>query len=161
MGFSGPLRLEFVDGQRWTLVQTDMPFQWSGALVPEGVAPPDGLITDFGTIPNLLASWFPGAGWGRHGQWGPATVIHDWLYLCQRLPDGTPLKRSLADRILWRAMRDKRVGLGRSVIIWTCVRLFGWIWWAWFRHEGHKDPLNAVMRRGDFFKGFWYGLTRR
>jgi len=158
--FSGRLRLDFVDGQRWSLVGTDPPFQWNGSASPSPVIPPEGLITDFGTIPHLLASWFPGAGWGRHGQWGPATVIHDWLYLAQKQADGTPLERAQADRILWQAMRDSKVGIGRRCIIWLCVRLFGWIWWAWFRHEGHKAPLNAVMRRRDFFKGAWYALTR-
>lgn len=161
MGFSGRLRLDFIDGQRWSVVQTDTPFQWEGRPFATAVAPPEGMVTDFGTIPHLLASWFPGAGWGRHGQWGPATVIHDWLYLHQKTPEGAPLKRSQADSVLWRAMRDRKVGYGRCLIIWSCVRLFGWIWWAWFRHHGPVEPLNAVMPRRAFLKGVWYGLARR
>lgn len=159
--FSERLRLDFLDGQRWILVQDDIPFQWSGRAIPGIVEPPHRMITDFGTIPHLVASWFPGQGWGRHGQWGPATVLHDWLYLSQRLPDGSPLKRSQADRVLWEGMVDRRVGFMRRLLIWGSVRLFGWIWWAWFRHVGPKDPLNAVMPGRAFFLGLWYGLTRR
>lgn len=161
MGFSGRLRLDFVDGQRWTLVRVDPPFSWTGAPFEEPVVPPGGMVTDFGTIPHLLASWFPGAGWGRHGQWGPATVVHDWLYLAQKTPAGAPLRRSVADAVLWRAMRDGKVGLGRCLIIWSCVRLFGWIWWAWFRNRGNSDPLDAVMPRRAFPKALWWGLTGR
>lgn len=159
--FTGRLRVDFLDGERWILVQTGIPFQWTGRAIAGVIEPPDRMITDFGSIPHIIASWFPGQGWGRRGQWGPATVLHDWLYLHQRLPDGSPLKRSQADHVLWEAMGDKRVGFGRRLLICFFVRLLGWIWWAWFKHEGPKDPLNAVMPTKGFFLGFWYALTRR
>jgi len=157
--FSGTLRIDFVDGIRWRLVRTDPAFQWTGNVFTGTVEPPEGMVTDFGSIPHILAAWLPAAGMGHRGQWGPATVIHDCLYLIQKRPDGTPLPRLEADRVLEEAMRDHGVGRFRIRLIWSAVRIFGWIWWAWFRRTGPSAPLNAVFPTRKIPIAIWYAIV--
>jgi hypothetical protein len=157
--FSGNLRIDFMDGIRWALVRTAPAFQWTGSVFPGVVEPPDRMVTDFGSIPHILAVWLPAAGMGHRGQWGPATVLHDWLYLCQKRPDGSALTRREADAVLKEAMRDHGVGPFRTWLIWFAVRLFGWMWWAWFRKTGPSDPLNAVFPAWKFPLAIWYAIT--
>lgn len=153
-----PLRVEYRDGRVWKLIQeASTPFRWSS---PAGIEidPPDGLLTDFATIPRVFATFLSHAGEGRRGSYGPASVLHDWLYLCQRHGDGTPLSRIAADSVLRDAMRARGVGRKRAWMIWASVRLFGWIWWAWFRHRGGSDPLNAVMPTRKILRAAWWGV---
>lgn len=158
--YEGRLLVEYLDGRRWVhRVDAADPFRWTGSIGT--VTPPDGMITDFASIPHLLAAILPETGFGRRGRWGPAGVLHDWLYLSQTRPDGTPLTRKEADDVFQQAMRDKGVGRVFRGVIWGSVRLAGWIWWAWFRHRRSVDPLNAVMPSWRIFQAFWWAVTGR
>lgn len=158
--FSGKLLVEYHDGRSWGhRVDPAAPFQWTGSLGT--VAPPEGLRTDFATIPHLFAVFLPGPGWGRKARWGPAAVLHDWLYLCQTRPDATRLTRKEADAIFREAMKDLGVSRGYRWIIWLGVRSFGWIWWAWFRRRRSVEPLNAVMPSWRIFQALWWALIDR
>lgn len=142
--YEGRLLVEYIDGRRWVhRVDPSSPFGWTGAIGT--VSPPDGMITDFATIPHAFAAILPETGLGRRGRWGPAGVLHDWLYLSQTKPDGTQLGRKEADAVLREAMRDRGVARFYRAVIWSAVRVFGWVWWAWFRRRRLVDPLNAVM----------------
>lgn len=158
--FSGKLLVEYNDGRSWShRVDAAAPFRWTGNLGI--VAPPEGLRTDFATIPHLFAVFLPGPGWGRKARWGPAAVLHDWLYLCQTRPDSTPLTRKEADAVFREAMKDLGVSRGYRGIIWAGVRCFGWVWWAWFRRRRAVEPLNAVMPSWRIFQASWWALVDR
>ncbi|MCB9497734.1 MAG: DUF1353 domain-containing protein [Fibrobacteria bacterium] len=158
--FSGRLTVEYLDGRKWVhRIDPDAPFSWQGDIGT--VRPPEGMITDFATIPHIFAVVLPETGIGRRGRWGPAAVIHDALYLCQTRPDSKPLRRKEADAVLREAMRDKGVARLYRALIWGSVRVFGWIWWAWFRRMGAVRPLDAVMPNTRIPLAILWGLQDR
>ena len=67
---------------------------------------------------------------------GPAAVIHDFLYSVEHRgfvpnPDKpnrtTKLTRKVADKVFLRAMKDCNVGFFRRRLIYSAVRVFGWV----------------------------------
>jgi len=79
---------------------------------------PKGFLTDFGSIPR--AFWMVLPPWGRYGK---ACVVHDWLYSAK------VCSRGEADRVFLEAMKELGVSHRTRTIIYSAVRMFGWIGW--------------------------------
>jgi len=102
--------VEFEDGRNWIL---------TGTLVyethdHERIAVPVGFETDFASIPRALWALFPPA-----GPWGPAAVLHDFLYRTGLVP------RAEADRLFREAMEDLQVPAWIRWSMWTALRAAG------------------------------------
>jgi hypothetical protein len=130
------------DGKTWVILREfgyDVGEEGSGDHIAVAI----GFQTDFATIPRVF--WVVLPRWGRYGN---ASVIHDWLYWTQTRP------RKEADDIFLEGMSVLEVGALSKYLIYTSVRLFGFI--AWYRNEAdravgfdrvRKDvPVRATAR---------------
>lgn len=105
------LEVEFVNGKNWLLVKD---FQYQDPKEGLTIVVPAGFLTDFASIPRGLWNIFPPT-----GSWGPAAVIHDFLYRT------APLPRDVADRIFLHGMEELGVSWINRRIIYRGVRIFG------------------------------------
>jgi len=125
--FTTPLVVEFNEGDRpFRVVE---PFEYHVGEKDSGVAVvvPVGFTTDFASIPRLV--WPILSPTGRYGK---AAVIHDYLYVHQKVA-GQPITRKRADQIFLEAMGVLGVSwLTRHVIYWA-VRIGGAA--AWKRNQ--------------------------
>lgn len=111
----------FLDGTNWFLSQ-DLLYE-----VPQHgpmIEVPAGFHTDFASIPRPFWSVLP-----RWGQYGPAAVVHDYLYWDQRCT------REEADAVMLLAMTESNVGPFHRTIIHRAVRLGGAFAWRNNRRE--------------------------
>ena len=110
------------DGKNWRLVQ-DVAFRSDliGLIVVAA-----GFITDFASTPaaiwNIIPPW---------GVYGPAAVVHDWLYWTQ------PCTRTAADYVLREAMIDLQVREDLIQTIYDGVRVGG-------QHSWDRDAVNRA-----------------
>lgn len=111
MPFRTDLEVEFVDGENWVLTQ---PLDYMDDKLKKGVVVPAGFITDFASIPRGLWNLFP-----RTGPWGPAAVVHDFMYRYAIFDKAT------ADLIFLHAMEDLKIGWFTRRLIYRAVRIFG------------------------------------
>lgn len=111
MSFLTPLKLEYLDGRNFKLID-----QFTYTSKDYGtVTVPDGFITDFASIPEIFWNILPPT-----GKYGKAAVIHDWLY---RNP--YTQSRKLADQIFEDAMKDLGVNWLVRRTMYYVVRVFG------------------------------------
>jgi len=133
--FYGQLFTEYVDGNMWRLRQMD---GCRFGIAVEGIGtiePPDGFFFDFASVPPP-ASWiFPKPGDGPHGAYGPAAVIHDWLY---SFPG--KITREQADRIFLLGMEIKNVAAPMRSLFYMAVRIGG------KKYFGNPDKLNKMRK---------------
>jgi len=139
--FMTPLRVEFIDGRSWRVLQE---FDYQVVFGDEGttIRVPAGFITDFASIPRALWSFMIPT-----GKYGKAAVVHDYLYVvggrvpCPRAmgpkDNGFQLSCALngygcqiftkeqADRIFRDAMEVLGVGNPERWLMWQAVRKFG------------------------------------
>jgi hypothetical protein len=119
---SDPLRVEYLDGHEWKLLEDFCYFDEEGAPgETDGtfIDVPAGFVTDFASIPRVLWNILPPT-----GPYGKAAVIHDYLYWTGKA-EGRPIPKSYADGVFYRAMRELGVGFLRARSMWLAVRLFG------------------------------------
>lgn len=121
------------DGASWYLLED---FSYESDLVG-WVRVPALFITDFASIPrefwNMLPPW---------GPYGPAAIIHDWLYVTR------PYPRATADLVLREAMAASGVDHPTLELIYKAVELFGQRAWdadAAARAAGDKRQYNPVL----------------
>lgn len=110
--FTDPLVVEYLDGEKWAVRET---FAYQHALGLFLV--PAGFVTDFATVPRFFWRIIPPT-----GQYGKATVIHDYLYL-------TPtyhVTRAQADQVFLDAMADLGVPEFQRRMMYGLVRAFGY-----------------------------------
>jgi Protein of unknown function (DUF1353) len=119
----------YPDGKTWLLIQ---PY---GYRCADGtcVQVPQWFETDFASTPALFWNVVPP--WGTYG---PAAVIHDWLYWSQTLT------RSRSDEILLEAMTLLNVSVLKRQAIYRMVRLFGDSAWD----DDHLIALAGHTRIG-------------
>jgi len=131
--FYGKFDPEYVDGRIWRL--NNPARQW-GFITEEGVpiAPKDGFITDFASVPRLLWRIFPPTGDGPSRAWGPAAVIHDWLY-SQGQVVGATITRKWADNQFLSAMTATGVTQWVAKLLYFGVRVGGFAIWNSYRRE--------------------------
>ena len=103
------LDLEFIDGRNWRLLKA---FPYHGERF--GGTVPKGFLTDFASVPKILWNLLPPT-----GEYGPAAVIHDYLYRTARVT------RADADWTFLEAMTRLGVPWLIRHAMYRAVRLFG------------------------------------
>ena len=122
-----PLRVEYIDGRTWLLVEDFVYLDVvEGELDEAGprtrvnrITVPAGFSTDFASIPRFFWRVLPPT-----GEYGKAAVIHDFLYTFGADNHG-PVSKAYADGVFLRAMEDLGVGAVRRQLMYRAVRLFG------------------------------------
>ena len=90
---------------------------------------PQGLVTDFASVPRFLWSILPPI-----GKFSKASVIHDYLYIRQ------VGSRKWADKVFREAMLVNKTNKTLVWLYYRGVRAFGWYaWWKWKRYWKKKD----------------------
>ena len=119
------------DGNEWTIDQ-----QWiSPSLNGQCVAIRAGFVTDGASIPQ--------AAWSIIGSpmevplLGPA-LCHDALYAGELVPD-----HSTADWMLLQFMQMAGISWVHRNLVWSAVRLFGWV--VWNRHTPASIAASRNM----------------
>lgn len=110
MPFRSKCDVEFEDGHNW-LLTGPVVYETHGGDV---INVPAGFETDFASIPRALWALFPPA-----GPWGPAAVIHDFLYRTGLV------SRAEADRTFREASEDLGVPAWVRWSMWTTLRAAG------------------------------------
>lgn len=125
------LDLRWVDGHDWIVTK---PFTYpSGEYT---VVVPFGFRTDFASIPRVLWNILPPT-----GTYGKAAVLHDFMYQTGKwMIDGVPCTRSSADSVLRAGMDDCGVGGLTRWMIYTGVRVGGWVRWNECRLRDVAEP---------------------
>lgn len=97
--FFGWLDLQYIDGRSWKVENKYSATQF-GFSLSDGriIVPPDGMITDFASIPRFLWRVMPPTGDGSRARYGLGAVIHDCIYQSGRV-DGVIVERVEADAI--------------------------------------------------------------
>ena len=110
------------DGTNWRLTQD---FIYDSDMLGR-ITVPAGFLTDFASTPQALWAELPP--WGKYG---PAAVVHDWLYWQQ------PCTREQADAVLFEAMGVLGVDTHRRWLIFQGVRAGG-------QHAWDSDAANRA-----------------
>ncbi len=113
--FPLPLIVRHINGRMWELIE---PFEYhpdKGKIIK---IPPNFLF-DFASMPKVLWS-FIGHPAGRYG---PAALLHDYLYATQTLT------RWKSDKIFLDAMKILKVPLWKRQVMFWGVRVGGFIAW--------------------------------
>lgn len=133
--FLDALITQYEDGRSW-IVQSEFDYQL-GTKNGEYVRVPAGFVTDFASIPRAFWNILPPT-----GGYGKAAVVHDWLYQRRRVSCEDPghivtavryVDRGEADSILNEAMNVLGVGRFTRWIIYSGVRVGGWVTWDRYR----------------------------
>jgi hypothetical protein len=126
------LRTEFIDGHVWKLIDS-LSFKTKESEV---ITAPQDFVTDFASIPR--------AGWTLvghpAGEYCPAAVIHDYLYLIQIF------SREKSDKIFLEGMESLKVAWWKRRLMWRAVRLVAWIRWNQYATRkinlaGYRKPF--------------------
>ena len=120
----------FADGVYWYLRE---PLVWQ-AFDGNVVRVPAGFVTDFASVPKVVWSLLPK--WERYG---PAAVVHDYLYWSQSVP------REQADRYFLEAMGDSDVPALKKRTIYGAVRLFGRLSWRANERDKQAGHIRVMQ----------------
>lgn len=112
------LRIEDENGFPFTLLRPLQFRSQTGLLVTV----PEGFETDYASIPQALWAVLPPV-----GRYDRAAVLHDYLYV------HNGVERSVADAILNEAMEVAGVSRVQRWIIYSGVRIGGWVPWKRYR----------------------------
>ena len=94
---------------------------------------PEGFWTDFASIPQVFQSFIPVL--DKHLR---AAVLHDYMYYAQEL-NARKITRSQADKIFDIAMRACGVNFVKRNLIYTAVRVGGWVAWNKYKNDRIKN----------------------
>lgn len=122
-----PLRLEHIDGRRWTVIEPFTYMMRSGRMFKVEA----GFITDFASVPRAFWRLIPPT-----GTYSPAAVVHDWLYR------HNGVTRTEADGIFRDIMAELGVGWLTRQTMWAAVRVGAGGTWDRYRRED-KDALGV------------------
>lgn len=106
---------------------------------------PAGFDTDYASVPRLFWSLYP-----PDGSYTPAAVIHDALYFYQAKGEGAPrwITRAEADRVFLEAMTALGVPALRRRLLYSAVRVGGWVAWnrnrRWHAAEAERAQTEAA-----------------
>jgi len=124
------------DGYTWFLTER---FRYSGGLVrkdgPVSIIVPPRFETDFASVPSPFWIIFP-----KWGTYGPAAVLHDWLYWEQKF------SKDQADQIFLEAMKTLRVSQWKTWVLYKAVSWFGQK--AWDENEQIKKQGFTRLHAG-------------
>lgn len=115
-GFVGemPGYRPYPDGVTWYLMA---PLTYDDQILGRVIVP-GGFETDFASVPQAFTNLFP-----RWADYGPASVVHDWLYWNQQTD------REQADDVFLDAMLSLEVPLWKRRSLFYAVRMFGQAAW--------------------------------
>lgn len=113
--FPHPLIVRFIDGNVWELMRDFEYYPDEGDVIEV----PHGFVFDFASIPRIFWSFIG----SPTGKYGPAALIHDYLYFTQTV------KRHEADKIFYTIMRILGISRWRRSMMYFAVRLAGWKPW--------------------------------
>jgi len=117
--FLSPVRLEALPGgSRWKLHE---PLEYR-TPAGEALTVPADFVTDLASVPRGLWNLFP-----PWDEYGPAAILHDWLYSKGERP------RKAVDGIFLAAMKELGVSWWRRWAVYLGVRAGGWL--AWKKHR--------------------------
>lgn len=125
--FSGPLRLEHIDGRRW-LVLDAFEYVSSDAVMYHVDA---GVTTDLASIPRVFWRLFP-----QSGEYNQAGVLHDHLYV------QNGVSRARADWVFRDAMHALGVSWATRQAMYLAVRVGGAGIWSRYR-KGASRHVEA------------------
>jgi hypothetical protein len=111
------------DRALWRLVA---PLIYDSPVLGRQVVAPEGFVTDFASVPRLPLAYLL-AGDTAH----EAAVIHDYLYKYNTCT------RAEADAVLDEASASLGEPWWRRQLMWTAVRVGGWVPWNRYR-KGEK-----------------------
>ena len=124
--FLTPLRFEDDGGLPFTLTE---PLRYQSDVLGDEVCVPVGFRTDLASIPRGLWNVLP-----KVGKWDKAAVVHDALYFYGRIPiQGRAVTKAEADAVLREAMTLDGVGWWARFVIYSGVRLGGFVAWNHYR----------------------------
>ena len=126
LGETGPLQFELKkSGREVELIREFV------VVRPDGrrIHIPAGFITHFASVPRFFWRIIP-----PWGEYSPAAVTHDWLYV-----SGDVKSRLEADRIFYRIMLQLGVTWWKRVAMFLAVRAGGWIGWNHYRKVDKID----------------------
>ena len=119
-GFIDKLIVSKVSGRLWE-VEKDFTYVIGKKNF---VKVPKGFITDLASIPRVFWSIFP-----PDGNYTQAAVLHDYLYQMNLFI------RKECDGIFLQAMKILKVPLWKRSVMYSALRMFGWICWEKRRDE--------------------------
>ena len=118
------------DGKRW-LTRKEFGYDIGKEGSGNSIDVPIGFKTDFTSIPRLLWAVIP-----RWGKYGNAAVIHDYCYWDQTRT------RKESDEIFREAMEVLEVPRFKISLMYSAVRLFGWLAWS-----GNKQRIKKGINK--------------
>lgn len=134
MPFLNPLILADWNGTVWQ-VATSFTYVIDDSTE---VIVPAGFPTDMASVPQIVWNIFPpqGGSWANYGQ---AAVLHDYLYRCATIYNyktktNITIVQKQADDILFQAMKELNVPSWVCYIIWSGVRIGGFVAWNKYRN---------------------------
>ena len=125
--FPFPLIVKHLNGVMWELMKRFEYCPDKGDIIKV----PVGFKFDFASIPKIFWSFIG----GPTGRYGPAALIHDFLYFSQTTT------RSKADKILLAAMKILKVSWWRRRIMYYAVRMAANPIW-----KRHKKELAERLK---------------
>ena len=138
--FFGSTLVGYIDGNLWRLHQEHGDTFGIDVAGIGRIQPPDGFVFDFASIPAPVRWFCPKTGDGPHGGYGPAAVIHDWLYQYPTV-EGKPVDRKTVDRIFLLGMELAGVSPAMRSLFYCAVRVGGG------RYFGKPDRLNKMRSK--------------
>ncbi len=118
------------DGRHWTVDPPGFDYEIGKEGSGKKIHIPEGFKTDFASVPRIFWSYIPP--WGKYG---PASVLHDFLYMRQLY------SRGKSDKIFLEAMKVLKVSWIKRRLIYGGVRMGGWV--AWRSHKKrNKNSKN-------------------
>lgn len=114
--FPDPLRCEWITERDFWLLEN-----YRCVLPDRTIIAPAGMETDFASVPKL-ARWFASVA----GDYLPAAIIHDWLYLEASKAEYPDITRKQADDMFLDNMKYLGVAWYKRNAMWLAVRAGGW-----------------------------------
>lgn len=107
--FSGTIRLEYIDGNRWKLLS---PIEFKNDIY-YFIIPVD-FVTDFATVP-YFARWFVQP-FGNHSY---AALLHDYMWIHAKLT------KNEINEIFYQNLLYYKVKPWKAWILWLCTCVYG------------------------------------
>lgn len=129
--FIGNLHVQYVDGDSWILVDQDKSDRFGFKTDKDEEIYPDNFFEhDFASIPSIFQILFPKVGHGKYASYGPAALIHDWLFSTGKI-DGKWITRKYADDIFTQCNIAMNVAPWITWIMYKEIRMWGSpIWYS-------------------------------
>ncbi len=147
-----PILQPFADMDFYALFQ---PVYWARPPfarndLPRNLTVPKGFVTDLATVPRLFWQALPPS-----GRYGPAAIIHDWLYWQQATT------REIADTIFLVVMEELDVTVATRRSMWASVRIFGGPAWEQNARERRAGEGRVLRTMPDSIKTTWAEWRQR